>query len=253
MNITLKRKLTYIFLLLSVPISLFLILRMTSSHSEHNSELTVENSPAFNKLNWSLVIPNYQEISKWKDYQYKNVKLKYPSGYLVNISQDIECSPYRQNTSICIKITDEGRLNSILLKVEYLEKSENFGGGLIDAQEDSFGKIISPESTNVVILRSNSINGLYEYFGKKNISLYFIKNLYPITKENEGFSFYGEWVIWLLKQRHGYTISYQLDPSIISNNGDLGTNEKIAVFDQIISTLNIDFNESPFSNQNHSE
>jgi len=191
------------------------------------------------------IVASDDVTEKWSTYtDDTGISFKYDSKiWEANISRDLECNSFSQNKSYCIEISQKNSSNLVKIKMENLPENENVGGGIITSSYYNSAKII--ELSNVTLLRGDKVSN--DYFDRANVELGIVTELYELPKTiDSGLIAYGIDTGWLVKGSIGYTFTYLIDPSLIPDRNNIGENEVVDTMDQIMSTLEIDFEAMPF-------
>ncbi len=239
---------TIIFILLLILIFILVKNIITNLNIEKKDELAKEEKQDDSK--YTPLIAEYSYISKesfdftnYKTYQTddKFVKLSYPENFSIEFLMGDECNKYIGLDSRCIilKGADIG-----YLRIQYVKGMEEEYGkpGKFSGHMDQVGYVI--DSINVGKLFRNNISN-YTYYGDlSSINVYFVNEIFKETQVSEEFdiSSFGTGTNWLVKKDIGVSIVYHL--SIVST--EVPNNQYLSQFDQILSTLEIDFSVDPF-------
>jgi len=244
----LKKKIILLTLLpVAVFISIFVIYFVLKKENDKKIETpeTIEEVPE-ESTGPEEIVENTEITKDWNVYTNDNlgVSFKYPKDWVVEQTKISECNIYKAEPDYCLRILTPDKKNRMEIKIESILNYS--GSGNVRKKEFLSGKLLTINS-NISLFRSNKVNGLYDYENKMNLVLSYVQNTYP-DPIDDGFGdpIHAEKSIWYVNSNIGYTFTYLTDPALIPDRNNIGENEVVDTMDQIMSTLEIDFNVNPF-------
>ena len=183
------------------------------------------------------------------EYDKYGIKFKYPNGWEVTEIRGNKCFPSdnrQDGRRLCIQL--KHNITKNILEIKSIYPLHDVGGGIIVGDNLKNGLNKSLETFNgIKILRSNSIDTFYKSeYGQNIIVLAFIKNLFIYPKDDEYIEAYGNESWWLLNDNNGVLINYILDNNEVEFRNNVINNATMKTLDEIVSTLEINFNEMEF-------
>ncbi|MBD3281080.1 hypothetical protein GF389_06230 [Candidatus Dojkabacteria bacterium] len=195
------------------------------------------------KVEFTDIIPDVDFQADWTKYVDKETGLSFshPKDWVIETVSNSACNPYSNSPSICTNVGTSGG-SYISIKIE--ETHDSAGGGYITKNDYEEARAISLNRGEIEVLRPNYINSVD---GSSDIMLQYFTDRYEYVDYNSlGTKKYSEVTNWFVSDGKGYTINYSLDSSIVEDAASIGSNEIIDTMDQIVSTLEIDFEKEIF-------
>jgi len=225
--------------LLALMFIIYMLQRTEKEDTEKMPEAVIENPEE--KKEPEEIVGNTEITKDWNVYinGKLGISFKYPEDWVVQ-EGNTNCSLNPNYVSNCINLYDSQEQNFLQIKFE--EYNNDPGSISLTKREYLNSKYFDKEFSSLKMIRLNSVNNSYTYFNKYNLSILFLKN-YAIKK---GFDDLSEWTVWYVNNNIGYTFTYLIDPALIPDRNNIGENEVVDAMDQIMSTLEIDFNVKPF-------
>jgi len=184
-NILSKKLILVLLLIMSILISITIVYLLSNKTNEKKEEIseTEEQTPTENEEPAELE-ENTEITKNWNIYinDKLGISFKHPKDWVVKGGEVETCNPYTIVIKTCIYISSPQLGSYLKIKLEFQDSFT--GGGNVYENEYLSSKLIEVKNLPYTLMRVNKVNGIYDYFGKYNISLSFLEEIYESPQQD---------------------------------------------------------------------